>query len=168
MLRRRPVLRNAGVVACTAVLGTALVLASAGCRPGTVEIDRPELAGRSEEACSRLVEELPDSVGDQDRRPVTADALGAAWGDPPIVLRCGVGRAAGFDRFATCQETNGVGWFIPEEQITGRATEVLMTTIGRVPRVEVRVPPDYFPPAATMVDLAGPIKGATEEVRPCV
>ena len=47
-----------------------------------------------------------------------ASATAAAWGDPAIVLRCGVGEPASFDQFSTCQIVNGVAWYIPDEQIT--------------------------------------------------
>ncbi len=42
--------------------------------------------------CARLAPLLPQSLGDgRDRRPVTADPTRVtAWGDPAIVLTCGV------------------------------------------------------------------------------
>ncbi len=165
MRRQRPVLTNVGAVAC---LG-ALLVAAAGCGSGTVTVDSPDLHGADARACHALVGALPDQVSDQQRRTVRpGDAYGAAWGDPAIVLRCGVGRPAGFDRFASCQVTNGVGWFIPPGQITGHPTDVVMTTVGRAQNVEVRIPADYFPPAAAMVDLAPAIKSTIRQVRPCV
>jgi hypothetical protein len=164
MLRQRPVLANAGAVACLGLL-TGL----AGCGTGAVAISSPALSGRDAAACRTLVRALPATVSDQKQRQVQPpDAYGAAWGDPPIVLRCGVGKPAGFDKFSSCQVTNGVGWFIPEEQITGRPNDIVMTTVGRAQYVEVRVPADYFPPAATMVDLAPAIKSSIHEVRPCL
>jgi hypothetical protein len=158
---QRPVLANVGAVACLALL--------AGCGSGTVRVESPTLHGADASACRALVAALPDRVADQDRRPVEpGDAYAAAWGDPAIVLRCGVGRPAGFDAFSTCQETDGVGWFIPEDQITGSPADITMTTIGRTQNVEVRIPADYFPPATTMVDLAPAIKATIREVKPCV
>jgi len=164
MLRRRPVLRNAG-----AVLFLCLGLTTAGCSPGPVEFDPPAVRGTDASACRRLVDALPSSVSEQQRRDVEPEeGYGAAWGDPAIVLRCGVGRPAGFDDFSTCQVTDGVGWFIPERQITGQAVDVLMTTVDREPAVEVRIPADYFPPAATMVDLAPAITASSEQEDPCL
>ena len=127
------------------------------------------LAGSDARACAALLRALPDRVADQTQRTVDPGrGYAAAWGDPAIELRCGVPKPAGFDRFATCQEANGVGWFIPEEQQTGRPTAITMTTIGRALNVEVRIPADYFPPPATMVDLAPALKRTIREVRPCV
>jgi len=151
-----------GAVAC-------LLLVAAGCGSDTVQVDAPAVTGADARACKALVDALPGSVADQHRRKATTgDGYGAAWGDPAIVLRCGVPRPAGFDKFATCQVTDGVGWFIPESQITGHATDVTMTTVGRAEYVEVRLPSDYFPPATAMVDLAPAIKKAIPETKPCV
>ena len=151
-----------GAVAC-------LLLVAAGCGSGSVAVDAPHLTGTPARACRRLVDALPSTVADQHRREAqTGEGYGAAFGDPPIVLRCGVPKPAGFDKFATCQVTDGVGWFIPESQITGQPTDVTMTTVGRAEYVEVRLPRDYFPPAAAMVDLAPAIKKAIPETKPCV
>jgi hypothetical protein len=43
-----------------------------------------------------------------------------------------------------------------------------MTTVGRASNVEVRIPEDYFPPAAAMVDLAPALKRTVRELRPCL
>ena len=160
MPSRRPVLANAGAVAC-------LLLLVSGCTQ-TVEVDVPELSGSDAAACVDLVDGLPDLVADELRRPVEPDdRAAAAWGDPPIVLRCGVPRPADFDELSTCQITNGVAWFVPDEQITGEAVDVVMTTIGRSPDVEVRIPADYFPPADAMVDLAPALRRHTQTVARC-
>ena len=112
---------------------------------------------------------LPDTVADQPRRRVEANGgFAAAWGDPAIVLRCGVPAPKGFDRFSTCQVTNGVGWYIPDSQIQGERVDVLMTTVGRRQNVEVAIPSDYFPPATAMVDLATAVKRTIHEDEPCL
>ena len=92
---------------------------------------------------------------------------GAAWGDPAILLRCGVGRPASFDELSSCQITNDVAWYIPEEQIVGGPVDIVMTTIGRSVDVEVRLPAEYFPPANAMVDLADAVTESTTETEPC-
>ena len=75
--------------------------------------------GAEREACESLVEALPDRVADQPRRETYGNPLGAAWGDPAIVLRCGVGTPEGYDKFAACQIVNGLDWFVPEEHDRG-------------------------------------------------
>jgi hypothetical protein len=161
MPRRRPVLRNAGVVAC---VGAVLVLT--GCGPDPVRIDSPELDGSEAADCRRLVDQLPERVEGQERREPSV-AYGAAWGDPAIVLRCGVDEPAEFDELASCQIVNDVAWFIPESQIVGEPVDILMTTVGRSPNVEVALPEDYFPPATAMVELADAVGRTTTEVDPC-
>ena len=91
----------------------------------------------------------------------------AAWGASPVVLRCGVQEPGTFDEYSSCQITNGVAWFIPEEQITGDPVDITMTTIGRSPVVEVRLPAEHFPPANAMVDLARAIKQTTRKTATC-
>ena len=158
--RRRPALTSAGAVA--------FLLLLAGCG-GAVEVDPPHPTGSARSACTALSKALPAKVDDQARRTVDpASPFTAAWGDPAIVLRCGVGTPHGFGRASTCMVTNGVGWFIPEDQITGEATDITMTAVGRKAFVEVALPADYFPPAAAMVDLAKALKQAVPQVRPCV
>ena len=162
MARRLPLWR-VGAVTCTASL-----LAAGACS-GPLVVRSPDVSGRTARACSALVAALPHRVADQDRRRVDPGrGYAAAWGDPAIELRCGVDRPAGFDRFSTCQVTNGVGWFIPESQQQGHPVPITMTTVGRAENVEVRIPVDYFPPAVAMVDLAPAIKRTIVEVKPCV
>lgn len=150
-----------------ACLGTTgLTLAACG---GPVEVAVPALTPAEERTCADLVAALPPRVDGAERRDVEpAGAPAAAWGDPAIVLRCGVRMPGSFDDFAACQETNDVGWYIPDEQVTGSPVPVTMTTIGRDVTVQVSLPVEHFPPANAMVDLADAIKRTTEELDPCV
>ena len=134
---------------------------------GGVHVDAPAVRGAEARACTALVDGLPDHVTDQSRRTVHGTGYAAAWGDPAIVLRCGVRRPAGLDAFASCQVVDGVGWFIPEAQQTGRPHDITMTTVGRAEYVEVRLPARYWPPAAAMVDLARAVKQSIPERQPC-
>ncbi len=134
-----------------------------------MEVDAPPLSGSDAQACATLVEALPDAVSDQPVRSIESDdGYAAAWGDPAIVLRCGVPAPEGFDEFASCHVANGVGWFVPEDQVGNQDADVVMTTIGFEQNVEVVVPARYRPPAAVMVDLAAPINQSIREPDPCV
>ena len=134
-----------------------------------MSVDTPALSGSRARDCAALVKALPGHVADQARRTVD-DGRGyaAAWGDPAIELRCGVRKPTGLTATSTCQRANGVDWFVPEDEVTGRPTDVTMTTVGRVVYVEVRLPARYFPPAAAMVDLAPALKRTIRSVRPCL
>ena len=159
-----------GVVACL-VAGLAVGTLS-GCGAARVDIRAPAaLSADDEAACEQLVQSLPNTVSGQVRRSVNPDdALGAAWGDTPIVLTCGVGPPAGFDDFSLCQVGNGVGWFVPDQVLDDQSAEVVMTTVEYAPAVEVRIPPSYRPegPAAVMAELAPVIKSSLTRVDRCV
>ena len=115
-------------------------------------------AGEVTAACSELLARLPVAVADQGRREVTPpDVPGAAWGDPPITLVCGVEEPAGFDDVASCLTVNGVDWYVPTEQLEAQG-DLTMTTVNRRVSVEVQLPAAYFPPAATLADLARPVR----------
>jgi hypothetical protein len=147
----------AGVVTLAALV--------AGC--GTVDVPASSATSADRAACRGLVAALPDRVSDQERRETSGNPLGAAWGDPAIVLRCGVRRPADQDQFAACQTVDGIDWFAPESASTDQSSDVVLTTIGREPRVEVVVPAELRPPAATMVDLAATIERHTRKVAGC-
>ena len=152
----------AGVV----VLGALFASSLAGC--GAVRLDDAHVSAADRRACKALVAATPHRVSEKSRRETTGGDLGAAWGDPAIVLRCGVGTPDGYHPGDPCQRVNGVDWFAPGNQIADQAEDVTLTTIGRKPNVEVDVPADYRPPTAAMVDLAGVIKKRTKVVEPCL
>lgn len=146
-----------GVVALVAVL--------AGC--GAVHLPQADVSAADRRACLRLVADIPHRVSERARRDTKGSPLGAAWGDPAIVLRCGVGTPDGYSAVSPCQRVGGVDWFAPDDQISDQGKDVVLTTIGRKPRVEVVVPAEYRPPDATMVDLSSVIKKHTKVVAAC-
>jgi hypothetical protein len=150
------------------VAGVALLCGVlAGCGDGAVSVDRYAVTPAGKEACPAFLSHLPDRVADHQRRRTTGSTMAAAWGDPPIVLRCGVGKPAGFDRFSGCQRADGIDWYVPQHAIDDQSADVVMTTIGRSPAVEVVVPARYRPPVAAMVDLTPALKAHTDKVGGC-
>ncbi len=118
-------------------------------------------------ACTELLARLPLAVADQARRDVTpADAPGAAWGDPPITLECGVDEPAGFTDVASCLTVNGVDWYIPTEQLEAQG-DLTMTTVNREVSVEVQLPTAYFPPATALADLSTPVRRSIPATDEC-
>ena len=149
-----------------AVLG--LVLTACGKEPVTIPTLR--LTEADQAVCVRLVDALPDSVADQDRRKTQpAAALGGAWGDPAIIAQCGVGVPKDFSKSAACTVANGVGWFVPDSQVNDQSADVVMSTAGYRPVLQVTVPDHYRPNglAAAMVELAPVVKQYTRLVHPC-
>lgn len=130
----------------------------AGCsRP--VDVDPPSPASSVESACQALLGDLPDTLAGQERRDIAPEgALAAAWGDPAIVLRCGVDQPAAMSPDAQVVEVDGVTW-LPEELTAG----YVFTTYGRTAFVEVTVPDDYAPEGSVLVGLAGPVKQAVPQ-----
>lgn len=149
------------------VAGTLLL---AGCGSDDVRVGDFDVSTAGRAACPAFVQALPEQVSDLPRRTVTGSPYAAAWGasgEPAIVLRCGVGTPTGFTKFSSCQRANGIDWFVPEGQIDDQRADVLMTTIGREPALEVLVPARYRPPVPAMVDLEQAIRAHTTETTPC-
>jgi hypothetical protein len=105
--------------------------------------------------CDRLHAALPGRLDGRTATPVSPkSSLTAAWGDPPVVLRCGVARPRSLRPTSELIKINNVSWFLHE---TGDA--YVFTTYGRVAFVEVRVPTSVPREQATapLVDLARPV-----------
>lgn len=89
-------------------------------------------------ACQELIAALPTELGDRPARPVDSSSpYVVAWGEPPVVLRCGVDRPPSFLATAEVQDINGVTWF-PER----RGGTTAWTVVDRPVYVEVLAPAD--------------------------
>ncbi len=155
-------MRTAGVALCAALF-------LAGCGSGGVEVDAVKVPAGQRAACQAIVDALPAQVGNQESRETSGNRYAAAWGDPAIVLRCGVGLPKGYDRASPCQRANDIDWYVPEAAIDDTGKDVVMTTIGRTPALEVTVPARYRPnsPANVMIDLEGVVTAHTEKTGSC-
>jgi hypothetical protein len=142
-------LRTRGVVAC------AVVLLASACSADPVEIDAPELSTADARACRDLVDDLPDTMAGEERRTTTGDVeYGAAWGDPAIVLTCGVPQPEGFTDTSTCVEVDDAGWFVPDSVLAAifdddETVDIPMTELNHRPRVHVLIPGEYRPDGFT-------------------
>lgn len=147
-----------------------LGLLLAGCGKEPVSIPTLRLSAADQAVCQRVTNALPDTVAGQGKRKTQpAAALGGAWGDPAIVAQCGVGVPPAFSRTAACTEADGVGWFVPDAQVNDQSADVVMSTAGYRPVLQVTVPAHYRPSglAAAMVELAPVVKQYTRLVHPC-
>lgn len=109
-------------------------------------------------ACTPFLASLPVTVvGERMRETVPRDATAAAWGDPPIVVRCGVNSPAALESTSGLIDVESITWF-PEPLSNG----TLFTTVGRTPRIEVTVPRDFAPEVNVLVDLAGSTRTHTD------
>ena len=149
-----------GAVARRALPLVALTLLAA-CSPGPVQVDLDEPEKSDVAPCRRLIDDVPDEVADQQRRDTDpANALAAAWGDPAIVLSCGL-PAPRLSATASCLTVDGVDWYLPDDEVAAPGEEqgtVTITSIGREQTVVVELPGDYWPPATALADLSPVVK----------
>ncbi|MFJ9903999.1 DUF3515 domain-containing protein [Streptomyces sp. NPDC101152] len=109
--------------------------------------------------CRKLDKVLPAKVDGQGRRdPEPASALTAGWGNPAIILRCGVPRPAQMsDPEADGVEVDGVGWLLQKQQ----DGSFHFTTTLRKAYAEVTIPVGRTGDGmAPLVDLAPAVKKA--------
>ena len=117
-------------------------------------MDVPDAPGAG---CARLAGRLPGELDGRDRRDTApASPRTAAWGDPAVVLRCGVARPAGLTG-SEVVEVDGVGWVLAE-----RRRAYVFTTSDLATYVQVLVPRSTPRSAATapLVDLAAPVSAS--------
>ncbi|MDQ3463184.1 MAG: DUF3515 domain-containing protein [Actinomycetota bacterium] len=101
-----------------------------------LEVETPEVTPDADRLCPTLMGGLPLVLADSQARPVrSASAYAAAWGDPPIVLRCGVPAPPELAADSSLLQINGVAWFTePGEDGT------VWTAVDREVYVDVQVP----------------------------
>ncbi len=116
----------------------------AACGPGTIRIDDHDLSAGDRASCRALVSDLPDTLAGETRIAVDPeDALGAAWGDPAYVLTCGVDEPSDYAPTAECSVIDGVGWYVPVDQLSDTDVAATPIALSFRPYVEVRVPSRY-------------------------
>ncbi|MFD4989555.1 DUF3515 domain-containing protein [Streptomyces sp. NPDC058374] len=141
-----------------------LLAAAAGCSSadGRQTAAVPEPDGAAAALCQDLDDRLPQRVAGLERDdPRPESALTAGWGNPAIILRCGVPRPGAMnDPDADGVEADGVGWLM-EERDDG---SFRFTTTLRRAYVEVALPSQHVPEGlAPLSDLAPAIGAAIPE-----
>ncbi|MGI8665764.1 MAG: DUF3515 family protein [Jatrophihabitans sp.] len=95
-------------------------------------------------ACVKVFAKLPVQLGSlAPRRTDTDSSFVAAWGNPPVVLRCGVARPAvyGTPQAAQLIDVNSVIW-----QPDPQKSQTVYTAVDRSVYLEVSVPADVEQP----------------------
>jgi hypothetical protein len=96
--------------------------------------------GSDSPTCQAVADHWPATVGGQPARVTAVQSRGvAAWGDPPIIARCGAPVPGPTEE--QCLDVEGVDWVVTARLDDG----VAFTTYGRDPAIEVLVPDAYFP-----------------------
>ena len=103
-----------------------------------VSMDVPELEQADLEVCRALVTEVPASLVGLEQRAVTGDhaasEISAAWGEPPVAMRCGVATVDLADD-AEVYQLGATCWYAAESDDGST-----WTTVDRVLPVRVDVP----------------------------
>jgi hypothetical protein len=141
------------------VLALPLALAClTGCAAGAVPVAVPSPAPTAAAACQTLHERLPASLdGRQARAVEPSTRFAAAWGQPAVVLRCGIGSPSALRADSQLVSVDGVDWFFEDVTDADGEPAVRFTTTGRVAWVEVTVPGPRTGATAPLVDLANAI-----------
>ncbi|WP_371526956.1 DUF3515 domain-containing protein [Streptomyces sp. NBC_01283] len=139
----------------------ALLIASAGCSSAdeTVKAAVPTPDSKVTELCRNLDERLPNKVDGLKRAdPEPKSELTAGWGDPAIILRCGVARPPKMnDPEADAVTVDGVNWLL-DEQDDG---SFRFTSTLRKAYVEVTLPKERAGDGVSpLTDFAAPVKKA--------
>jgi Protein of unknown function (DUF3515) len=119
----------------------------------------PPVTPEADASCPALMGALPLELTGEASRPVQSDSPYAyAWGDPPIVLVCGVDAPAGLEPTSPLIQINGVNWFVD----TGHPDVVVWTAVDRAVYVQVTVSADTD---SAPVTALGPVINDTLPIR---
>lgn len=143
------------------------VLVSGGCAPVLHVTPAPHA---NAPACAQIMLNMPIELVGLAKRGTDGQAT-AAWGETdPVVLRCGVDPPPPTtDRCVTVTDVDGKSTDWLSVPATDGSGEWVLTSYGRRPAVEVRVPASVAlkQPADLLVDLAPPLQYASVE-RTCL
>ncbi|SNX98946.1 Protein of unknown function [Geodermatophilus sabuli] len=122
-------------------------------------VEVPPVTPEADASCPALMAALPLELAGEPSRPVQSDSPYAyAWGQPPIVLVCGVDRPAGLEPTSPLIQINGVNWFVD----TSDPDSVVWTAVDRPVHLQVTVSADTD---SAPVTALGPVIGDTLPIR---
>ncbi|MDQ1716367.1 MAG: hypothetical protein QOE89_320 [Pseudonocardiales bacterium] len=129
--------------------GPTAVPATATALPGVAVPAPPAPNPATQQACIKVFQKLPVQLGTlPPRKTETDSSFVAAWGDPAIVIRCGVSRPAVFGTPTAAQllDVSGIIW-----QPDLQKTQTVYTAVDRSVYIDVTVPANQDQP---LPDLA--------------
>lgn len=140
------------------VVGVALLalcgLSLTGCTDSVVAA--PTLTGDTAEVCRSVVQALPATILGVSRHDVV-DGVQAQWGDPALVVTCGVEQPADIEAWSGCSVMEGVQFHINEKQTQDPDGPVTVHTLGTDPVVRLDVPVDVRPRFQDVVAAVAPV-----------
>ncbi len=133
------------------MLPTACSSAPSGAAPTASALTTLSVPRAAGSACAGVVAHLPGTVLDQPRHAAGTPGS-ASWGEPAIVLRCGLAPLGPTTQ--PCLSVDDVDWVVEQA-----ADGVVFTTFGRDPGVQVRVPASYGQTnaSAALVDVGAAV-----------
>jgi hypothetical protein len=100
-------------------------------------VDVPPVTPEADASCPALMSTLPLDLEGKDSRRVQSDSPYAyAWGDPAVVLICGVDRPARYVVGAALIQINGVQWYVD----TSDPDTTVWTAVDRPVYVQISLP----------------------------
>jgi hypothetical protein len=116
-------------------------------------VEVPPVTPEADASCPALMSTLPlELAGQPSRRVKSASPYAYAWGDPAVVLICGVDRPARYVAGASAIQINGVQWYVD----TSDPDTTVWTTIDRPVYVQISLPAsvDSAPVTALTTQIA--------------
>jgi hypothetical protein len=118
-------------------------------------VDVPPVTPEADASCPAVMAVLPLDLQGEPSRQVQSDSPFAyAWGEPPVVLVCGVDRPAGFTVGVSAIQINGVQWYVDASD----PDTTVWTTVDRPVYVQVTLPASVD--SAPVTALSTPIAQA--------
>lgn len=122
--------------------------------------------------CAKVLAQLPVQLGTLNPRVVhTASPYVVAWGDPAVVLRCGVDRPKDLVAGSSGEFIDGGDVAGPYYDVTRGPDGNVYTTVDRGPYISITVPTTYqggtvLPPLSTAIAKALPPVCSTDPNEP--
>jgi hypothetical protein len=102
-------------------------------------VEAPPIPPEAEAPCESLLGQLPlELAGEQSRRVDSDSPYVYAWGEPPVVLRCGVERPAALEPTSPLIQISGVNWLVD----TTDPDRIVWTAVDRPVYLQVTVSAD--------------------------
>jgi hypothetical protein len=100
-------------------------------------VEVPAVTPEADASCPAVMSALPlELTGEPSRRVQSDSPFAYAWGEPPVVLVCGVDRPAGFTVGTSTIQINGVQWYVD----TSDPDTTVWTAVDRPVYVQVSLP----------------------------
>lgn len=140
-----------GVVGIIAGLSGGVGKSSASSAPATrplpaITRPAPPQAAAESKACAKVLAALPVTLRGLDQRvvhtvPETPSVV--AWGQPPVVLSCGVGRPRSLHANSGAEYFSTTGTAGPYFDVTSAGTDQIFTTVDRAAYISIAIPVRY-------------------------